>query len=121
MGKKKGKGKKKGPVATGPGVDVLGRNYRQACKNIGVPPNAAATRDMGGGKGEEDGGIYTQLNLGDEPLGPGGARALCEAIFGKGTGMTGETYENLLAIRFWSCRIKDDGAIAVAELLVGIE
>ena len=37
---------------------------------------------------------------------------------GKGTGMSQETYRNIVAVRFWKCKAKDDGAIALAELLV---
>jgi Ran GTPase-activating protein (RanGAP) involved in mRNA processing and transport len=124
MGKKKGGKKSKGPALSGPGAEVLMRNYRQACKNIGALISDIATRQMSGGKGDDAGGAYTQMNIGpapgdpnELPIGPSGTRALMEGIFGKGSGMTGETYENLLAIRLYRCRIGCGGAVAVAELL----
>lgn len=117
MGKKKGKKAAKGPVVSGPSVEVLEQNYKTSCKNIGASQEAVVLKNFSGG-GEEDGkgGVFSQLNIGECNLKALGVRALVSAILGKGDGMSGETYENLLAIRLWSCNIGDDGAVAIGDL-----
>ena len=50
------------------------------------------------------------LSVGERPLGPAGVRAIAEAFVGTGTGMGGQTFLQLKAVRLWKCNAADDGA-----------
>ena len=111
---------KKGPEETGPGEDpdVVKVNYIKFAKLLGVTPSRQVITQFEDTESETN---YppTQLvidnDLGEFPV--GGARALCTALLGTGTGMSGGVYKLLNSLRIWRCNLGDQGCNAVAELL----
>lgn len=104
-----------------PGSDpkVLYKNYLQACDAIGIqhfPPLKHILTN------EENPNIGTQIVVvgeGNSVLGPGGCRALVNAMIGKpnATTTTIAPFTATKEIRIIRCNLQDGGAAAIAKLL----
>lgn len=116
---KKGKGKKGKSKAVGPPVNILRDNYKLACKLIGEKPDAELIAEFDEAM---SGNIaYTQLCIGDRPLGPAGVRCIAEGIKGIMTGMQSGPYLQLSNLQLWNCGAMSAGAIAMGGMLSSIK
>ena len=116
MAKGKGKGKGKGPVELGTESDpnILCRNYIKESKDVNLVPFAPLTQGLNNEENINRGKqiIVVPSASGETVLGPGGCRALVNAMVGNGTPFTA-TRE----IRICRSDIQDGGAAAIGTLL----
>ena len=124
MNMAKGKAKAKQAVELGPDSDpkILYNNYVKECKAIGIEPYGplkdALTNEENPNLGKQI--IIIPSSDGESLLGPGGCRALVNAMIMKSDDSSTATQVPFTAtreIRMCRCNIKDGGAAAIGSLL----
>lgn len=108
----------KGTVELGPDSDpsVLYKNFVKECKdNIGIEPCGAVKDALTNEENPNLGKQIVILPSDGSVLGPGGCRALCNALMGKSTEIP---FTGIKEIRICRSDIKDGGAAALATLLM---
>ena len=111
----KAKAKAKGPVELGPESDpkVLYSNYVRECQAIGIDPYFPLKDGLTNEENPNLGKQIVVLPSEGGRLGPGGCRALVNAIVMK----DGIPYTSAKEIRLCRCDIRDAGAAAIGTLL----
>ena len=112
--KKKKTTKKKSSVPVLPGAtpQELLQRYKVSCKNIGIEPDDVVLKALGKGTSNES--KFDELAIGDQRLGPAGARAIAEALLGD---ESSQPFVDLYALRLWRTCAKDDGAVWLSRFL----
>ncbi|KAA0175441.1 hypothetical protein FNF27_03141 [Cafeteria roenbergensis] len=96
-------------------TDVVLKNYKKACTSIGLTPHEDLMTAL---VPEEDDGTGIGNLCFDKDLGPGGIRAFCAAVLGRGASMEHHAYKSLVSLRLWATGIEDAGMGSLAQLLL---